>query len=167
MHRAFDDGRIEDAEAAFKEYALEEKDPVKLEGNKAFFLYFLFKKGKDNSAITQLENLANTSANEESKYIILTWLSFCLRDSSQIKAEIELWNKAVESFQSDKQVTGATVNLAYALNLDGRSNNAYTDVAQIADSVHPTDTSRVLFQCIQHVFFGISDPKMLNCATTV
>ena len=45
--------------------------------------------------------------------------------------------------------------------------NAYTDVAQIADSVHPTDTSRVLFQCIQHVFFGISDPKMLNCATTV
>lgn len=160
MHSAFDDGRIDDAQAAFKEYALEEKDPVKLEENKAFFLYFLFKKGKDNSAITQLENLANTSANEESKYTILIWLSFCLRDSSQIKAEIELWKKAVESFQFDKQVTCATVNLAHALNLDGRSNDAKNLLTSRLQNVSTQEEKSNIFSALSQVEITLGNNKL-------
>jgi hypothetical protein len=36
MHTAFEDGRFEDAEKAFKEYALSESNEVMLEKNKAF-----------------------------------------------------------------------------------------------------------------------------------
>ena len=160
MHSAFDNGRIEDAKAAFKEYAFEEKDPIKLEENEAFFLYFLFIKGKDNSAIPQLEKLASSSTNEESKYTILTWLSFCLHDSSQIKAEIDLWKNSIKSFKSDNLTTGATVNLAYALNRDGSASESKKLLTSRLHAISTQEEKSKIFAALSQVEKSLGNNKL-------
>jgi Flp pilus assembly protein TadD len=116
MYVAFDEGRFDDAEAAFKKYALDEKDDVKLEENRAFYLYLRFEKAKDNSAIDELEQLSGSAKTEDSKFNTLMWLSFCLRDGMQYHKESELWRAATEHTKSESLKTKSIVNLAYSLN---------------------------------------------------
>lgn len=130
MHTAFLDGRIEDADAAFKAYALDEKDQSKLEENKAIYLYFKFENGKDNTAIAELENLASSASTEESRFIVLTWLSFCLSDSKQHKKEIEVWRSEKSEAKSTPIKTRATVNLAFALNKDNQASEAKAELLE-------------------------------------
>ncbi len=115
---AFKNGDLDAAETAFKSYALDEKDEVKLERNKAIYLFFKFDKGKDNAAIAELEELARTAKTEESKLNSLTWLSLCLSDSMQYNKEIQVWEKAVVELKSEILITKAKVNLARAMNKD-------------------------------------------------
>ena len=124
MHAAFERGDSDTAETAFKKYALEEKDDVKLEENKAAYYFLKFEKGKDNSAIIQLEELARTAKTEESKVNSLEWLSFCLSDSMEYNKQAKLWEKAVAEIKSEPLITRAKVNLAYALNKDNKSDQA-------------------------------------------
>ncbi|MFL1452882.1 tetratricopeptide repeat protein [Marinobacter sp. GN3S48] len=115
MYQAFDEGRIDDAELSFKKYGLNETDEVKLEENKAFYLYLKFEKGQDNSAIEELEQLSRKATTEESKINTLMWLSFCLRDSVQYQKESELWRSALKETKSESLKTTALVNLSHSL----------------------------------------------------
>ena len=124
MYSAFESGKFEVAEAAFKKYALEEKDEIKFEENKALYLYFKFEKGKDNSAIIELGELARIAKTEESKLNTLAWLSLCLNNSMQHKKDVDLWEKAVGEMKSMPLVTQAIVHLAYALNKDNKPSKA-------------------------------------------
>ena len=121
MQRALEEGRLDDADAAFKTYALDEKDEVKLEKQKAFYLYLRFEQGKDNSAIGQLEQLARAAKAEDSKFETLMWLSFCLRDGMQYRKETEMWRSFLEETQSEPLKTRAIVNIAYSLNREESS----------------------------------------------
>lgn len=121
MHKAFNEGRLDDAEKTFRKYALDEKNEIDLERNKAFYLYFKFDKGKDNFAIEELEDLARTAKTEDSKFHTLMWLSFCLNDSMQYRKQIELWRSAVEEIESESLKTKAIANLAFALNEEDES----------------------------------------------
>jgi tetratricopeptide (TPR) repeat protein len=121
MHRAFSEKRFEDADAVFKKYALDENDELKLEENKALYLYFRFDKAKDNQAVEELKGLARTAKTEKSKFNSLLWLSFCLADSMQYGKEIELWRSAFEETQSESLKTRAIIKLAYALKKDDKS----------------------------------------------
>ncbi len=118
MHTAFENGDLDAAETVFKKYALEEKDEVKLEENKAIYLFFKFEKGKNNAAIVELEELARTAKTEESKLNSLTWLSFCLSDRMQYNREVQIWERAVVELKSEPLITTAKVNLAQAMNKD-------------------------------------------------
>lgn len=124
MHEALDDNRLEDAKKAFDKYALDEKDEIKLEENKAFYLFLLFEKGKDNSAIPKLEELAAAAKSEKSKHNTLVWLSFCLQNSSQVKKQIILWRDAVKTFTESELITRSTVSLAHALKADTQTEAA-------------------------------------------
>ncbi len=115
VHKAFDEGRFDDAEKTFKNYALDEKDEVKLQENKAFYLYIRFEKAKDNSAIEELEVLARSAKTEDSKIEILMWLSFILSDSMQYGKEINLWQSALAETKSEILKTKIIGNLAHAL----------------------------------------------------
>lgn len=151
MYHAFDEGRIDDAETAFKKYSIEENEPTKLEQNKAIYLFYLYTKGKDSSAINQLESLVNSATNEESKYTILQWLSFCYGESSQLKSEIELWEKAIESFQSEKYITSATVNLAKSLIEDENPIEARALLISRLQGVSSKDDKSILFSALSDV----------------
>lgn len=124
MYTAFEDGKFEEAERIFNQYALNEKDMVKLEETKAAYLYFKFEKGKDISAINELENLLHTAKNETSKFNCMMWLSFCFESSLEHKKEIELWEKARLEMKDPSLVTKTLVCLASALNKDNQSNRA-------------------------------------------
>ena len=124
MYTAFEDGKFEEAERIFNQYALNEKDMVKLEETKAAYLYFKFEKGKDISAIDELENLLHTAKNETSKFNCMMWLSFCFESSLEHKKEIELWEKARLEMKDPSLVTKTLVCLASALNKDNQSNRA-------------------------------------------
>jgi hypothetical protein len=121
MHRALEEGRLDDAEEEFKKYALDEKDEVKLEKQKAFYLFLRFEQGKDNSAIGQLEQLARATKTEDSKFETLTWLSFCLRHGMQYRKETEMWRSVLEEIQSESLKTRAIVNIGYSLNKEESS----------------------------------------------
>ncbi|PSJ16990.1 tetratricopeptide repeat protein [Nitrosomonas supralitoralis] len=119
MYSAFHDGRIEDAKEAFSRYELAERNNPEFTKNKAFYLYFLFVEGKDNTAITQLEELAESTSDEEIKYHILEWLALCYKISSQIMKEIELWEGVINKTKSEKLITSAITNLAQTKIRDG------------------------------------------------
>jgi hypothetical protein len=119
MYQAFDEGRTYDAELAFKKYGLDETDEVRLEENKAFYLYLKFEKGQDNSAIDELEQLSRKATTEKSKFNTLMWLSFCLRDSMQYHKESEMWKSALKETSSEPLETTALVNLSHSLVREG------------------------------------------------
>lgn len=121
---ALKEGKIDEAKAVFKKYQIEEKDPKEFIRNKAFYLYYLFSFGKDNSAIEDLETLAAAEKDDEAKSSILFWLSFAYNDGSQTQKTIDLWTNAISEFTSEKHVTTATINLATELNQDDKSNEA-------------------------------------------
>lgn len=116
---AFDEGNIDDAKRIFKEYELNEQDENKLIEKKAFFLYILFVKGKDNTAITQLENMVESTKNENTRQHVLESLSLCYRESSQTQKEIHVWRHAIEKFSSENLANEAVINLALALQREG------------------------------------------------
>lgn len=124
MYQAFQEGRLDDAELAFKKYSIDEKDEIKLEENRAFYLYFRFEKGKDNSAIDELYSLSRKAKTEESRFNALAWLSFCLRDGMQYKKEVELWQSALSETRSEQLKTRAIVNLADAMCKDDKKMEA-------------------------------------------
>jgi Na+-transporting methylmalonyl-CoA/oxaloacetate decarboxylase gamma subunit len=123
-HKALDENRLEDAEKAFDQYASNEQDELKVEENKAFYLFLLFEKGKDNSAIQKLEELATTAKSEKTKHNTLVWLSFCYQDSSQVNKQISLWQEAVNSFTESELITRSIVSLAHALKSNDQSEDA-------------------------------------------
>jgi tetratricopeptide (TPR) repeat protein len=144
MHSAFEEKRFDDAEAIFKKYAVDEKDEVELEKNKTVYLYFRFEKAKDNKAIEELKDLARTAKTEESKFIILEWLSFCFRDSMQYGKEIELWRSALDEIESESLKTRAIVNLAYVLNKEDKSTEAKKLIIErLPSTVDDTQKSRL------------------------
>jgi tetratricopeptide (TPR) repeat protein len=130
MHKAFSEARFEDADAAFKKYAISEEDISKLEENKALYLYLRFEKAKDNSAIDDLERLSRSASSEETKVIALTWLSFCLSDSKQYKRVIDLWMSAKGEISSPLLLTKVSLSLAYALDDDGQTLKAKDELTQ-------------------------------------
>jgi tetratricopeptide (TPR) repeat protein len=151
MYKALEEENLDDAEKIFKEYALNEKDEVKLEENKASYLYFRFKEGKDNLAIEELEDLARTVKTEDSKFTILTLLSFCLRDSMQYGKEIEVWRSAVKEIESESLKTRAIANLANALNKeDGAIEAKKLIVERLSSAVDDTQKS-TLYEALSKI----------------
>lgn len=120
-HKALSEGRLADADAAFRRYALEETDDIKLEKNKAFYLWFKYYEGKDISAAEDLRDLARTAKTVESKFNTLAWLSLCLRDGMQYEKETEVWRSFLAENHSEEFNTRAIVNLAYSLDREGSS----------------------------------------------
>lgn len=124
MYKAFEEGRIEDAETAFKKYAIDEKDKSSLEKSKALYLYLRFKMGKDSSAINDLNELAQSATTEDGKLNSLSWLSLYLRDNLQHKKDIDIWRAAAKEFKSKELLIKVMINLAHALERDNKSHEA-------------------------------------------
>ncbi|MCU7936749.1 MAG: hypothetical protein KZQ99_18065 [Candidatus Thiodiazotropha sp. (ex Dulcina madagascariensis)] len=160
MHTAFSDGRLEDADAAFKKYALDEKDELKLEENRAFYLYFKFEKGKDNFAIEELEKLASTASTEESKFSALTWLSFCLSDSMQNKKAIDVWRSAKSETKSSSLLTRATVNLAYALNRDNQDVEARKELLYRLKETEEDEQLSSIYEALSKIESSLGNKKI-------
>lgn len=151
MHKAFSEGRLEDAEAAFKRYALDETDDVKLEENKAFYLYLRFDHGKDNSAISELEQLARSATTEGSKFNTLTWLSFCLRGSMQYHKETEIWQSASEEISSESLKNQAIVNLAQSLNREDSPSEARKILVNHLMGIEESTQKGLIFEALSKV----------------
>lgn len=160
MHSAFSDGRIGDADAAFKKYALDEKDESALEENKAIYLYIKFEKGKDNTAIEELEKLVSSASTEESRFSALTWLSFCLSDSKQHKKAIEVWRSARSETKSPSLITKTTVNLAYALNKDNQANEARAELQQRLKETEEEEQLSSLYEALSRIELSLGNKKI-------
>ena len=151
MYSAFEDGQVEAAEAVFKEYAVNEQDEIELEKNKATYLFFRFEKGKDNSAIDDLEELSRTAKTEASKLHVLKLLSICLRKSMQYRKEIEIWKKALKEIQSQPLVTEVVVSLAYSLNKDNQSNEARKLLVDRLSRIKENEQKSAVFEALSEI----------------
>lgn len=160
MHIAFKEGRIDDAKDAFNDYAPTEEDPLKLQNNKGFFLYSLFTKGKDNSAIEQLKTLVNTSTDEESKHDALIWLSFCFDHSSQTEEEIKLWKESINSFSSEIIITDASIRLARALNRAGNASDAKNLLVSRLKSVSISGDKAGIYSALSRIEKSLDNKRL-------
>jgi len=151
MVKAFEEERLEDADEIFREYALSEKDEVKLEEHKAIYFYLRFEMGKDNSAINDLENLVRTAKTEETKYKNLEWLSLLLKDSMQNKKEIDIWLNVIPKFKSQNLVTKSTVNLAYALNREDQPKKAKKLLIERLSDVEEAKQKSAIFKALSEI----------------
>lgn len=123
-YTALTQGDIKTARTLFAKYESIEKDSISFPNQKAFFLYALYVYGKDNSAITQLENLIDLTNDEDRKKRLIFWLSFCFRHSGQYDKEILLWKSTIKNASSEKLITTATIGLAQALVKNEDTNSA-------------------------------------------
>ncbi|MFH2066727.1 MAG: hypothetical protein ABIK15_16130 [Pseudomonadota bacterium] len=160
MHKAFKEGRIEDAKEILKKYSLEETDQNKIETSKAVYLYHLFVEGKDNSAIIQLEELAKFSKDEKTKHTILIWLSFCYHETSQVKAEIDLWRKSIKTFKSDEIISEMTVNLAHLLQHEGSYEESKSILIKRLEQVQSNDEKFIIFNALSKVEKSLGNNKL-------
>lgn len=113
--KAFDDGRLDDAEVIFNKYASGESDESKLVENRGVYLHFRFIRGQDNKAVSELERFSRNAVSEEFRFVYLEWLSLCHKESMQYEKEVALWRLAVDKMDSEYLKTRALVNLAAAL----------------------------------------------------
>lgn len=120
-YKALSEGKIEEARLAFEKYATLEKDPLKFSEKKAIYLYFLFESTNDHDIFNQYDRLIESIENEESKYRILEWYSFCFRHISKFDLDVNLWQNSIKKFSKDLYITKSTVNLALSLNKLGDS----------------------------------------------
>ncbi len=151
MWTALDSGNLQDAETAFKEYAINEKDPEKINESKALYLYFLYLNGNDNSAISQLENLVKLANKEESRFYIITWLAKCYRATSQLKAEKELWRKAIEEFQIEGIIVQSNIKLSEVLVVDGKISEAKSLIISSLHTVSSRHNKSLLFLALSDI----------------
>jgi tetratricopeptide (TPR) repeat protein len=164
MHKAFNEARLDDAEAAFKKYALDEKDEVKLEENRAFYLYLRFEQGKDNSAIGELEQLSRSAKTEDSKFNTLMWLSFCLRDGMQYHKETEMWRSTLKETQSEPLKTRAIVNLANSLNKENASIEAKNILIERLKVTNEDSQKGSIFEALSRVEESLGNkPLSIYC----
>jgi tetratricopeptide (TPR) repeat protein len=124
MHNAFTEGRFDDADKAFKKYALDENDEAELHVNKGYYLYCRFEQAKDNSAIKELEELVSIAKTEAAKFNSALWLSFCLRDGMQYKEEITLWRSILVDLKSESLKNRTITSLAQSLVKDDKKDEA-------------------------------------------
>lgn len=160
MHRAFGEMRIDDAEAIFKGYAIDERNQERLEKNKAIYLYFRYKRGKDDSAINQLEDLARTGTTEESRFDCLEWLSIALIDSSQNKRNIKIWQDATEYLKKGLLVTKSIVNLAYALDRDDRHDKAKELLVDRIPNASEDEEKSLIFKGLSKIEASLANGTM-------
>lgn len=160
MHKAFGEGRLNDAEASFKKYALDENDEIELEKNKALYLYLRFEECQDNLAIGELKDLARTAKNDDSKFSILRWLSYCFNSGMQYKEEIGLWRAAIKDIKSEPFKTNAIVNLAYALNNEGPSIEAKKLLVSHLSAAEADTQKATLYEALSIIEFSLGNKQI-------
>lgn len=161
MYQAFNEGRIEDAEEAFRRYLVDETDEVKLEENRAFYFYLRFEKGQDNSAIDELKKLSRIAKTEDSKFNTLMWLSFCLRDGMQFSEESEVWREALAEATSELLKTTAVVNLAGSLVKEELSDEAKSILIDRLQVVEDGQQIALLYGALSEVEGSLGNRAML------
>lgn len=160
MYSAFQEGRVEDAKEAFSRYELAERNNPEFAKNKAFYLYFLFVEGKDNTAITQLVELAESTSDEETKYHISGWLALCYKISFQTMKEIELWEGIINKTKSEKLITSAITNLAQTKIRDGAPECAKKLLIERLALVHGETQKSEIFFTLSEVEEALKNNKL-------
>lgn len=151
MHQAFDEGRTDDAKRIFKDYYDKEQDQEKRDRSKAFYLYFLYSKGGDKGAISQLNLLAQNTSSEENKVSALFWLSLCYRDSNNYEQEISLWEDALNEIKDSYRKTQCIKHLASALSRDGQSKRGLLLLKNRLQEVSSDEEKLVIFKEIADI----------------
>ncbi|MEJ2417711.1 MAG: hypothetical protein P8Y45_12445 [Exilibacterium sp.] len=160
MFQAFDEGRLDDAELVYKRYAFDEKDKVKLQKIRAVYLNLLFVKGRDNSAIGQLEELARNANTEDTKYRILKLLSDCFYNSMQYKKEIELWQAALEKAESELFKTKIIVNIARTLAKEERAKEAKSMLVDRLSIVNDDEQTAAIYRELSNIEMVLGDKSV-------
>jgi tetratricopeptide (TPR) repeat protein len=151
IHKAFDEGRFEDAKAAFEQYSLKEEDKVELHIHQGFYQYLRFAKAKDNSAIEELRELARKADTEDSKFNSLVWLSFCFDLGMEYARQVELWRSALVEIKSEKLKNRIIINLAIALNDNTKSTEAKSVLVERLLATFDNDQKSALYEALSIV----------------
>lgn len=160
MYRALDEGDSAGAEAAFRKYALADEDEIRVDENKAFYLYLKFEKLKDYKAVAELENLARQAKNEESKYNTLMWLAFCFREGMEYRKESELWRLALGDTASESLKTRAVVNLSYSLDREEKAAEAKKLLNDRLRAVVEEKQKSAIYEALSKVEDSLGNKKM-------
>ena len=151
MHLAFSERRIDDAKSIFNSYSQKEPNHEEREQNESFYLYLLYTKGRDISAVSRLERLVQTVSSEKSKMDGLIWLSFCYNDSNDHEKEINLWRNALKEVAGSHHKTQCIEYLSYALKADGKSQEGLIHLENRFQEVSSAEEKVIIFKAISSI----------------
>lgn len=143
VNKALDIGDLEQAEAIFEMYKVEEKDPKTLFRSKCIFQYLMYRKGNVSNSLLLLEQLIDKiedgDKDEENRFYCLIWLSWALSETEQFEREIALWTGVLNKFESETFKVKVIVELALAY-----KNNNQLDLSKkvLLDMMTSTNTSK-------------------------
>lgn len=115
MHLAFLSKEYEKAKEIFEEYFKNETDNDKKIQNETFYLYFLYTKAGDKSALDRLKRIIETSENEKQKNNAIVWLAICYKFSKNYDEAEKLLTNAIEQTTDEEEKTNLIVYLAGTL----------------------------------------------------
>lgn len=150
MHKAFSKKEFQQATSIFEAYIKGETDNDMKIQNEAIYLYFLYSKAGDKSAIARLQRLIEKSTNDNQKSLPLFWLSSCYEHSKNYIEAEKLWSSAIAEATDESEKTYFIRNLAYVYKDNNEADRAIGLLEErIADV--KTDEERTL------VYKAISD----------
>ncbi len=124
MHEAFSKNEFQQATSIFEAYIKGETDNDKKIQNEAIYLYFLYSKAGDTSAIARLQRLIEKSTNDNQKSHPLFWLSLCYKHSKNYIEAEKLWSSAIAEARDESEKTDFIRNLAYCYKYNNKADCA-------------------------------------------
>lgn len=151
LYDAFLDGKFEDADKIFKEYALEEKNENELHEKKSYYLYCRYKFAGDDSALQELENLCALIKSDELKFSCLEWLSFGLLESLQYEKCISMWDSFIKIATNEYIKTKTIINMAHAISKNGNPNEAKAHLSNRLSNILDAKQQSILYRALSEI----------------
>ena len=112
MHKAFIDGKIEKAKQVFEANQREEHDANRRHSNDAVFLFFLYTKGNDATALSRLEALHARRANDKQRNDSIFWLLWSYEVSKNHDKAERLLQSTISMVTDEAEKTSHIIDLA-------------------------------------------------------
>jgi len=151
MREAFSNREFHQATSIFETYINGETDNDKKIQNEAIYLYFLYSKAGDKSAIARLQRLIEKSTNDEQKNRPLFWLSLCYeRSKNYIEAE-KLWFSAIAEATDESKKTYFIRNLAYVYKDNNEADRAIRLLEERIADVKTDEERTIVYKAISDI----------------
>lgn len=151
MHEAFLNKEYEKAREIFENYLKNETDNDKKNQNETFYLYFLYTKAGEKSALDRLKRIIETSENEKQKSNAIIWLVFCYKFAKNYDEAEKLLEDSIKNTTDEEVKTKYIVYLSNVLKSNNQLDRAASLVQSRLKTVTTTNEKTELYKSISDI----------------
>lgn len=160
LNNSFDEKDKNKANEILNEFLKNENDENEKASFNGYYLYLLYTKGNDNSAIETLRRLLEENKNESSKKILIFWLSECYESSKNYYELEKLLKKAIDESHGKVENTSYIINLSKFYRMDSRYEDALNLLENHIKTVETPEEKSEIYNEISEVEYGKGNHEM-------